>query len=322
MQPGDKIKEDQNLDSSEETSFLTSKVNNCKNGPKALILGGKHGLLGKSLAHFLRCHGWETISQGREDVDICNYDSLAKYIEKIEPECILNTIAYTKVDQAEDEKDLAFSLNKTFPSNLARIIQDKDIYLITYSTDYVFDGKKHSPYTCADQTNPLSIYGQSKLAGEKALLESGLDKLLIIRTSWLFGPWKTNFVNKMIDLACKQSKIKVVHDQVGSPTYTLDLACYTCRLFQHDVNGIFHICNRGQASWCELAAETLNIAGLDCSIEPISSDEFPQKAKRPSYSILDTSKFTEVTHEKPRPWLQALRDYMFCFQSDHISCED
>jgi len=291
------------------------------NGPKALVFGGKRGLLGQALAQCLEQQGWETIRQGCEDVDIFDRSDLKRYIEGIEPDCVFNALGYTQVDRAEDEADKAYLLNSTFPKLLVEILEAHGVYLISYSTDYVFDGHSSEPYACEDPPNPASIYGKSKLAGERALLDAGLEQVLIIRTSWLFGPWKTNFIQKIMEQAKKSSNLKVVHDQVGSPTYTLDLACYTCKLFQHDASGIYHICNSGQASWCELAAEALGISGKSCSVQPLTAQEYRQQAARPAYSVLDTSKFAQLTGEKPRSWLQALRDYMYFFETDEMEEE-
>ncbi|MFW5838103.1 MAG: SDR family oxidoreductase, partial [Desulfovibrionaceae bacterium] len=167
------------------------------------------------------------------------------------------------------------------------------------------------PYTVQDAPRPLCVYGESKLAGERALLDSGHDNILIIRTAWLFGPGKMNFVRKMLDLAAQRDSLSVVHDQTGSPTYTKDLADHSLRLLDSGEHGVFHLVNAGKATWCELAQEAIRIAGLDCLVEPIPSSAFPQKAKRPEYSVLDTSRYAGSTGAAPRGWDKALRDYVF-----------
>ena len=220
-------------------------------------------------------------------------------------------VAYTRVDQAEEEKELAFQLNRRLPTLLGNVARKKDIYLVHYSTDFVFDGKKNTPYTPQDKTNPLSVYGKSKLEGENSLLDKTWNKLLIIRTAWLFGPNKTNFVARILELAQNKETLNVVHDQVGSPTYTIDLANYTLELIKKAAHGLYHLSNSGQASWCELASEAVKCAGLHCRVNPITSSEYPQKAVRPPYSVLDCSEFIDLTGIKPRPWIQALRDYIF-----------
>lgn len=306
------------------TEFWRSdqKALNRQFSKRALILGGKKGLLGQALIYVLQKQQWEAIPIDQDDINIFDLQKLDKKIEGLEPEYIFNTIAYTQVDQAEIERNKAFRLNKVFPYLLANLLKDKNIYFITYSTDFVFDGQKQVPYTSEDIPNPLSVYGQSKLAGEKEVLRAGLEKFLIIRTSWLFGPWKVNFVSKMIELAQKNSSLQVVHDQIGSPTYTLDLAYYTYRLVNGEAKGIYHVSNCGQASWCELAAEALETSGSRCKVQPITSKHYPQRAKRPPFSVLDTSMLSSFIQEKPRPWLQALRDYLFCYHSQLLLNED
>jgi dTDP-4-dehydrorhamnose reductase len=182
---------------------------------------------------------------------------------------------------------------------------------VHYSTDFVFNGRKSSPYTPEDQPAPSSVYGQTKLQGERELLALGLPSLLIIRTSWLFGPCKTNFVTRILELAASRPELSVVHDQVGSPSYTPDLAANSLALLDQGATGIFHLANAGRASWCELATEAVRGADLPCRIKPIPSSEYPQKACRPAYSVLDLGAFSAVTGITPRPWLQALREFLF-----------
>ncbi|WP_462324683.1 dTDP-4-dehydrorhamnose reductase [Desulfoplanes sp.] len=284
---------------------------------KALILGGKTGLLGQALARILVEQGWESLCPGREDLDVFDQAMLEEYIGRHRPTHLFNTIGYTQVDKAEDEPKEAMRMNKKLPILLARTAQALDLPFIHYSTDFVFDGKKCFPYTPDDATNPLSVYGKTKREGEKGIMGLAWDKALIIRTAWLFGPYKTNFVDKILDLAATRSSLDIVHDQVGCPTYTLDLACYTLALVQAGAKGIYHLTNTGHASWCELAAEAISCGDSPCHAKPISSADFPQKAVRPEYSVLDCSKFTEKTGLTPRPWIQALRAYLF--NRDH-SC--
>lgn len=180
-----------------------------------------------------------------------------------------------------------------------------------FSTDFVFNGRKIGAYTEEDETDPLNVYGRSKLEGEKALLALNLEKFSIVRTAWLFGPGKKNFISTILDL-CRQGKsLNIVHDQIGSPTYTVDLAAYCLNLFEKNGRGIFHITNSGKASWCEFASEAVRLAQAECPIAPIPSKEYPQKALRPAFSALSTAKFTEVTGITPRPWPQALADYIY-----------
>ncbi len=282
-----------------------------QNQAKAVVLGGKTGMLGQSLTHVLQQAGWDVAPAGREDVDVLSCDDLARYLDATEPQAVFNAVAYTKVDQAEDEPDQAFLLNKTLPANLGRLALARGIRLVHYSTDFVFDGDQSAPYTLSDEPNPTSVYGQSKLAGENSLLQVGMRDLHIIRTAWLFGPGGKNFVQTILNLARNRNQLNVVHDQIGSPTYTLDLARYSLKLVETGSRGIYHVVNSGQASWCELAAEAVNLAGYDCLINAIPSSEYPQKAKRPAFSALSTAKYAKLTGDAPRSWAKALREYVF-----------
>ncbi|WP_028575454.1 dTDP-4-dehydrorhamnose reductase [Desulfonatronovibrio hydrogenovorans] len=281
---------------------------------KALILGGKSGLLGQALDQVLQKHEWQTMCPDRNELDVFNSSSLTEYIEKNRVRIVFNAIAYTMVDQAEEEDESAYDLNRKLPAVLGKVCKSSNIGLVHFSSDFVFDGKKNTPYTTEDSPNPQSVYGKSKYEGEKVLLSKPWDKLLVIRTAWLFGPFKTNFVDKIISLARKKDSLNVVHDQVGSPTYTLDLARYTLNLVNKQTSGLYHLANKGRASWCELASEAIKCAGLYCRINPIQSSEYPQKANRPPYSVLDCSKYNMVTGKSPRPWIQSLRDYIYHYQ--------
>jgi dTDP-4-dehydrorhamnose reductase len=282
---------------------------------RALILGGKTGLLGQALAQVLKEEGWDILCPGRRDLDVFSRPLLEEYITRHQPTHIFNTIAYTQVDLAEEEIREAMRLNKSLPILLASTARAFDLFFIHYSTDFVFDGKKSAPYLPDDEPNPLSVYGKSKLEGEQGIMALKWDKALIIRTAWLFGPHKTNFVDKILTLAASRPCLNIVHDQIGCPTYTLDLASYTLALVQTRAQGIFHLTNTGHASWCELAAEAIACSGVPSHVLPISSADYPQKAVRPPYSVLDCSAFTRQTGLAPRPWIQALRAYLF--ERDH-----
>ncbi|HDQ41548.1 MAG TPA: dTDP-4-dehydrorhamnose reductase [Desulfonatronum sp.] len=277
----------------------------------AVVLGGKTGLLGQALCRCLTGAGWHVAPVGREDLDIHSQDSVIALFDKHAPDVLFNTIAYTQVDKAEDEPETAFRVNEKLPVLLGRAVKGKGVRLVHYSTDFVFDGHKHTPYLPDDPVGPLCVYGKSKLAGERALLELELDGLCIIRTAWLFGPGRTNFVSRILELATERQTLNVVHDQVGSPTYTPDLAAYSLELVNAGGRGVFHLVNSGSASWCELAGEAVQAMGLTCMVTPIVSAEYPQKAQRPAYSVLDTEDFTNLTGTRPRPWLHALREYVF-----------
>lgn len=284
-------------------------------GSTALVLGGKTGLLGQALMGALDAAGCQATALGRKDGDICHPDFLQEHVAKLNPDFIFNTIAYTAVDLAEDHEEEADALNRAFPLMLGRLVRDTKIHLVHYSTDFVFNGKKNQPYEENDATAPLCVYGATKLAGEQALLGLNLPNCTIVRTAWLFGPGRKNFISVILAKAAENSSIHVVHDQIGSPTYSVDLAQYSVALAKVRPQGLVHVVNSGQASWCELASEAVSQSGVGqsgllCSVDPITSAQWPQKAIRPAFSPLSTKRFTELTGITPRPWPQALREYL------------
>ena len=278
---------------------------------KALVLGGETGLLGMSLVQCLRDAGWYASVTGRANPDASSVEDLAGLLDLHKPDVVFNTWAHTQVDRAENEPETARRVNAALPEALGRACLGRDLLLVHYSTDFVFGGQAATPRREEDAPAPESVYGRTKLEGERALLALGLPRLLIIRTAWLFGPGKGNFVRTMLDLGAKRNELNVVHDQVGSPTYTPDLAEYSLALVESGATGLFHVANAGNASWCELASEALRCAAASCTVHAIASADYPQKAKRPANSVLDTTKFTEATGVAPRPWVQAVHDYVF-----------
>ncbi len=278
---------------------------------KALILGGRTGLLGQALVRTLNAHDWTAAALGREDGDLHDVDFLKEQLERTAPDVIFNTVGWTQVDAAEDEKDAALRWNRALPDSLARLVKGTSCHLVHYSTDFVFSGAGDRPYTEADTPKPLSVYGASKLAGEQAVLQLAPENSCIVRTAWLFGPGRKNFVSTILEACRRRDTISVVHDQVGSPTYTLDLAHWSLLLAEKRATGIVHAANSGQASWCDLACESVSLAGAPCRVDPIPSSEWPQRAPRPAFSPLDTTHLTALIGLTPRPWPQALRDYLF-----------
>lgn len=289
---------------------------------KALVLGGKTGLLGRALATALEAAGWDVAVTGRPESWAFDTESMCEFIAETTPDVVFNTWAYTQVDKAEEEPDEARRMNIVLPTALGRAIKGRPVTLVHYSTDFVFDGKSDAPYSEDDACKPKSVYGRTKRDGEEALLKLELDNLLIIRTAWLFGPGKRNFVRTMLSLCAEREALGVVHDQVGSPTYTPDLAKYSLALLESGARGIYHISNSGKASWCELACEAVRSAGLPCTVNPIPSDEYPQKAERPCFSVLDTDKFTQATGITPRPWLQAVQEYVYLETASKTTSEE
>lgn len=278
--------------------------------PVSLVLGGQSGLLGMALTKALTEADHLVHITGRPDEKTWNAEAFSKYLDDLNPEFIFNTWAYTQVDKAEDEPEEARKINAELPVYLGDLCENRKLTFVHYSTDFVFDGRKGAPYREDDSPAPTSAYGRTKLSGEAELIRRSLYRLLIIRTAWLFGPGKKNFVRTILNLAENRNELRVIKDQIGSPTYTPDLAEYSVRLIDGNAEGIYHVANSEPASWHELADTAVKLKGLPCDVVPIPSVEYPQKAPRPAYSVLDTGKFTAKTGIAPRPWGEALVEYL------------
>ena len=277
----------------------------------AVVLGGQTGLLGMSLVRVLERSGCAVRATPRPAAHWMDPEALRAFFEAAEADVVFNTWAYTQVDKAEDEPSEAMRINRDLAARVAGAAAGAGSRLVHYSTDFVFDGRSERPYTEDDEPDPQCAYGRTKLAGERALLDIAPPGLLIVRTAWLFGPGKGNFVRTMLDLAAGRDELTVVHDQVGSPTHTPDLAAMSLDLVRAGAEGLFHVVNAGRASWCELADEAVRCAGLSTPVRPIDSDQWPRKAARPAFSVLDTTRFTQATGVTPRPWVQAVREYVY-----------
>ena len=279
-------------------------------GKTVIIFGGKTGLLGQSLTKALEKAKARPVPLSSEDCDILDPMAVEKLFEREKPDLVINAAAYTQVDRAEDEQDKAFALNATAPPLLAALAARHSAPFVHYSTDFVFKGNKKTPYTEEDPVSSFSTYGISKSDGERGLLKLGYAKTLIIRISWLFGPGRTNFVRKMLDLADTKDTLTVVDDQIGSPSYAPDIATHTLDLLEKNATGIYHLTNSGETSWHGLASMAVNLAGKECTVTPISTADYPTKAMRPAYSALDLDKFIKTTGVTPRRWEDALKEYV------------
>jgi dTDP-4-dehydrorhamnose reductase len=276
---------------------------------------GANGQLGTDLCQALR--NFDVIPLTDADIEIADMASVRKALLQHKPAIIINTAAYVRVDDCEDEKDKAFSVNALGARNVAVVAQELEARLVQISTDYVFGGEakpRTTPYTEFDTPVPLSTYGKSKLAGENLVRHFCL-RHFIVRTSGLFGVAGSmgkggNFVETILKLARERDELKVVNDQVFSPTSTRDLARKIVQLMTTDYYGIFHITNRGACSWYEFAREILKLAGLKNTVIPISSDQYPQKAKRPGFSVLDNYQLRILGMDDMPTWQEALRDYL------------
>jgi dTDP-4-dehydrorhamnose reductase len=277
---------------------------------KALILGGKNGLLGRAVTAALESAGVAVVPLTGAEVDMFDEEALHDLVDAEDPDCLINAVAYTQVDRAEDEPEAAYRLNASLPALLGLVAEERGLRLVHYSTDFVFDGVKIVPYLPTDAANPLSVYGASKLAGEQALADIAPPDLLILRTAWLYGPGKMNFVRRMLDLAAERPELSVVDDQHGSPTYTRDLAEMTVDLLRAGAAGLLHAVNTGEANWHSLACEALRLAGLATPVRAIATKDYPVKAVRPPYSVLDVGDLARITGKRPRHWKEALAEYV------------
>jgi dTDP-4-dehydrorhamnose reductase len=276
---------------------------------------GANGQLGTDLCRAL--HNFDIVPFTDADIEIADMASVKEAVVKHKPAIIINTAAYVRVDDCEDEKDKAFSVNALGARNVAVVAQELGARLVHISTDYVFGGElepRTTPYTEFDTPIPLSIYGKSKLAGDDFVRHSCL-RHFIVRSSGLFGVAGSagkggNFIETMLKLARERDELRVVNDQVFSPTYTGDLAQKIAQLMATDYFGIFHITNKGDCSWYEFTREILKLAGLKTPVVPIDSDHYPQKAKRPRYSVLDNYHLRLLGMDDMRPWQEALKDYL------------
>lgn len=278
---------------------------------KALVLGGATGLLGQALARALTARGWEVACLGRSQGNLLDPAFLRAALEREAADVVFNAVAWTAVDDAEEHADEAGQLNRALPDMLARILAAGNGFLVHFSTDFIFGAGGDTPWGEADEPQPDSVYARTKLEGERAVLAALPDRTCVLRTAWLFGPGRKNFVDAILAACRRRDAIRVVHDQVGSPTYTLDLAQWSAALAERRAAGVWHAVNSGRASWCELACEAVSLAGVSCRVEAIGSEEWPQKARRPAFSVLDNGKLASFLGKAPRPWPQALRDYIF-----------
>lgn len=277
---------------------------------RVAVFGGKNGLLGRSVCAALSAAGVEALPLATAEVNPLDAASLAAFLDEAKPDCLVNTLAHTQVDKAEDEVEASYRLNEALPAALGAQAKARGLRLLHYSTDFVFDGSAGTPRTPEDPVNPLSVYGASKLAGERALLALDLPGLLILRTSWLFGPGKMNFVRRMVELAAERPELNVVADQFGSPTYTPDLAALSVALLRAGATGLLHAANNGPATWFELAAEAVRVSGRPCKVNPIPTSAYPTKAVRPPYSVMDISRTEELAGLRMPHWREAVAVYV------------
>lgn len=274
-----------------------------------ILVTGSTGQLGSDIVKELLKRGYSTLSPNRSEFNLCSEDSIRNYILNSNCEAIVHCAAYTQVDKAEDEKDLCIKINATATKHIVKCAKILDIPMIYISTDYVFDGTKDGEYTENDETNPINIYGESKLAGEKYVQEI-LDKYYIVRTSWVFNINGKNFIETMLRLSKANNQLSIVNDQIGSPTYTKDLSRLLVDMLETSKYGLYHATNEGYCSWYEFANTIFKLANINIDIKAINSNEYASRAKRPLNSKLSKDKLIEYGF-KPLPhWEDALKDYL------------
>lgn len=274
-----------------------------------LLVTGAGGMLGQSLTPCLQNRGHKVTALPKEELDVTNMATVKSTLKKLSPDLIVHCAAYTRVDQAESEPALAYLINGYGTENLAVAAADTDIPVLYVSSDYVFDGEQNHPYTTWDETKPLSIYGKSKLAGEKAI-ERHLRRFYIVRTSWLYGPHGANFVDTITRMAGERDQLRVVSDQMGTPTCTITLSEVLADLIASGRFGVYHATDDGVTNWYEFAKEI--VKGLPRKVEviPIDTKDMPRPATRPKYSVLDKTTLISTIGRELVPWRTALADYL------------
>lgn len=276
-----------------------------------ILITGANGQLGRELQRAVPA-SWSVVAVNSTDCDITNHAAVARLIEQVQPDAVVNCAAYTAVDRAESEREKADAVNWLAVENLARVARAADVALVHISTDYVFDGKSCTPYRESDPTAPINHYGEGKLRGEQAIVASGC-RGVIIRTQWLYSAEGNNFVKTMLRLAEQQREVRVVADQYGSPTAADDLAATIVKILpevvtDHTLRGeIFHFASAGEATWCEFAEEIFHVAKCDCRAVAITTDDYPTAAQRPRYSVLDCSNIGDRFGVVAPNWRESLR---------------
>ena len=288
-----------------------------------ILVTGKNGQLGRSIHKLVNTNtkidnnqgSNEFIFVGREELDLSNENNIARYFEDNAFDIVINCAAYTQVDKAEQEAELANQINHLAVKQLASIANKQQAKLMHISTDYVFDGESDKPYIETDTTNPINVYGKTKLAGEKALQTVMPTNALIIRTSWVYSEYGNNFVSTMLRLGKERDELNVVSDQMGSPTYATDLADTILEIIKNkdyqdkkQSTEIYHYSNKGKVSWYDFAKEIFKIAKVDCKVNPITTQQHPAPAKRPKNSLMNKSKIAEKFSINIPDWVELLQD--------------
>ena len=280
---------------------------------ESIVITGGKGMLAQALLRELQRRGQTALAVERAACDITSAQDVRKLFDSAGPTLLINCAAHTKVDLCEDEPEKADAINGVGPGHLAAAAKSAGATLVHFSTDFVFDGTGDRPYRADDPTRPLSAYGRSKLLGEQAIQSSGLGDWLILRTAWLYGRGGPNFPRTMIERGRQGAPLKVVGDQVGAPTYTVDLAEATLDLLERGARGVFHVTNGGSTSWHDFARAALEDFEVPAALSPLSTAEWlklrPKQAHRPAYSVLDLQAAEKALGRPMRPWREGLRAF-------------
>jgi dTDP-4-dehydrorhamnose reductase len=277
------------------------------------LIAGANGQLGRCLQQTLESNSIEHAAYSKEEMDISDFSHVKDVVNRVKPDIVVNTAAYTNVHQAEIDQIEAFVINQTGVASLANASKLVNARLIHFSTDYVFSGESTKPWQVSDATNPLSKYGESKLAGELEIARIYPENSMIIRTAWLYSPFGKNFYKTILNKAINsQETVRVVNDQIGQPTNANDLAELTVRaISKKALTGVYHGTNSGACSWFEFAKFIFEIVGEDVNrVVPIPSSEYATRAKRPKYSVLDGQKWSESGIEPLGPWKDSVRNLL------------
>lgn len=280
-----------------------------------LLVTGAAGQMGFEVVRAFARSGHEVIAPTLEELDFMDPRHVATSARKLQADWIINCAAYTQVDQAENESEQVYIINRDTAGQLAGAVAEYGGRMLHVSTDFIFDGTQKQPYRETDQPNPLGVYGQSKLEGEQAVLEA-LPTATVLRTAWVYGAYGHNFVKTMLRVAAEGKPLRVVDDQVGSPTWTGDIVNAIMALVEKNADGVFHYTNAGETSWCGFAVAILDEAaraGFDiktATVTPVPTSEYPTPATRPAYSVLDTEKIQSCLSLSIPPWRDSLKNML------------
>lgn len=276
---------------------------------KKVLVTGINGQLGYDVIKELDKRGYISVGVDKEKMDLTDLSNISNFIKDSNIDAIIHCAAYTAVDLAEDNKELCEIVNSLSVKEISNACKELDIPLVYISTDYVFDGTKDGEYTESDIENPINVYGKTKLDGENYVKEI-LNKYYIVRISWVFGENGNNFINTMLRLSKEHKELNIIDDQIGSPTYTKDLAPLLVDMLESDRYGLYHVTNEGFCSWYEFAKEIFKLKNIDIKVNPISTKDYPTKARRPLNSKMSKQKLIDKGFIPLRNWKEALNEYL------------